>query len=301
MRILLLGADGQVGGALRRSLADFAEVVPCTLSGTLPDGAPAQAADFTEPGALPALLARVAPDHVVNAAAYTAVDAAETDAARAFRINAEAVGELARACAASAVPLVHFSTDYVFAGDAGRAYREDDAPAPLGVYGASKLAGERAVREAGGAHRIFRLCWVYGPDGSNFLRTMLRLAAERDVLRVVADQTGAPTPVAWIAGAVAASLRDRPDACGTWHLAAGGATSWHGFAEAIVADAVAAGLLAHAPRVEAIASVDWPTPARRPADARLDCARLAADFGIRLPDWRRGVREVIDTLRAASP
>ncbi|KFN51032.1 dTDP-4-dehydrorhamnose reductase [Arenimonas composti] len=298
MRILLLGADGQVGSALRRSLAPFAQVLSSTIDGRLPDGGQALPADFMQPGALPELVAATAPALVINAAAWTAVDAAETAPEAAFRVNAGAVAELAGACAAKDLPLLHFSTDYVFAGDAVRPWREDDVAAPGNVYGASKLAGEQAVRAAGGPHGIFRLSWVYAPEGKNFLETMLRLARERDELRVVADQTGAPTPAAWIADAVARVIRSDRELRGTWHLAAAGATTWHGFAEAIVADALAAGLLARAPRVTAIASADWPTPARRPANSRLDGSRLAADFGLRLPDWRQGVRETIAALRA---
>ncbi|HEX5755831.1 MAG TPA: dTDP-4-dehydrorhamnose reductase, partial [Arenimonas sp.] len=203
MRVLLLGADGQVGHELRRSLSALGEVVASTQRGQLPDGSACEAVDFCEPGALAALVDRVAPQLVVNAAAYTAVDKAEQEPQLAQRINAEAVVEIAAACAARAAMLVHYSTDYVFAGDATHPYREDDATGPLGVYGESKLAGERALIESGAPYRIFRLCWVYGAHGHNFLKTMLRLAGERDELRVVADQVGTPTPAHWIADATA--------------------------------------------------------------------------------------------------
>lgn len=298
MRILLLGGNGQVGHELRRSLAPLADVVATTRGGTLPDGSPCETADFSEPASLPSLVERIAPDLVVNAGAYTAVDRAEEQPALAFRINAEAPAALARACADAGIGLVHFSTDYVFDGHATRAYREDDPAAPLGVYGASKLAGEEAVRASGAAHKIFRLCWVYGPHGRNFLLTMLRLAGERDVLRVVADQVGSPTPVRWIADAAAAAITSRPDLSGTWHVAAGGRTSWHGFASAVVDEAARRGLIANAPRVEAISSADFPTPARRPAFSVLDTSALRRDFAIALPDWTDGVSETLADLAA---
>ncbi len=316
MKILLLGADGQVGHALRRSLAPLGEVITSTVSGRLPamesparDGrafaeGPARGevcepADFTQPDTLAALIERIDPAWVVNAAAYTAVDKAEDEPELAQRINAEAVDVIARTCAARGTRLVHYSTDYVFAGDASRPYREDDLAGPLGVYGASKWAGEQAVRASGVSHLLFRLCWVYGAHGQNFLKTMLRLANERDVLRVVADQVGTPTPAAWIADATARAIQRQPNASGTWHLAAGGETSWCGFAEAIVEQAQARGLIAQRPRVEAITSADYPTRARRPRYSRLDTGKLARDFGIELPDWREGVREVIASLAAA--
>lgn len=296
MRILLLGADGQVGHELRRSLADLGEVVAATQRGQLPDGRACEAVDFAEAGALTALVERVGPQLVVNAAAYTAVDKAEQEPQLAHRINAEAVAELAAACAARRAMLIHYSTDYVFAGDASRPYREDDATGPLGVYGASKLAGEQAVIGSGAPFRIFRLCWVYGAHGHNFLKTMLRLAGERDELRVVADQVGTPTPAHWIADATAESLRRDRDAVGIWHLAASGETSWHGFAECIVQRAAALGRIVQAPRVLPITTADYPTPARRPAYSRMDGGRLERDFGIRLPTWQEGVDQVLARL-----
>lgn len=192
MTILLLGANGQVGHELRRSLVALGDVVATTRSGTLPDGGACEVADFDQPDSLAALVERIAPIAVVNAAAYTAVDKAEDDEAAAFRTNAEAPGVLARACASRGIPFVHYSTDYVFDGRGTRPYREDDAVDPLGVYGASKRAGEDAVRAAGGVHLILRTAWVYGLHGHNFLRTMLRVGAEREELRVVADQIGTP-------------------------------------------------------------------------------------------------------------
>lgn len=301
MRILLLGASGQVGHRLRHSLAPLGEVRPATRSGVLPDGAACLVADLASPGTLAALVEAQAPALVVNAGAYTAVDRAEDEPALAMRVNAEAPGALARACAAAGIPLVHFSTDYVFDGRATRPYREDDAPAPLGVYGRSKWAGEEAVRASGAAHRIFRLCWVYDVRGSNFMRTILRLAGERDQLRVVADQRGTPTPAPLIASAVADSLRADPSASGTWHLAAGGEATWHDFASAIIDGARARGLLARSPAVEAIATADFPVRATRPAYSRLDTTRFRDRFQVRLPDWREALGRMLDRLVAGDP
>jgi len=296
LRILLFGANGQVGTELRRSLAPMGEVVATTRSGKLADGAPCQAADFDVPASLPGLIERIAPDIVVNAAAYTAVDAAEDDAAAAWRANAEGPGAIAGACAARGALLVHYSTDYVFDGTATRPYREDDPTAPLGVYGASKLAGEQAVQGSGARHMIFRTAWVYAAHGKNFLRTMLRLAGERDELRVVADQVGSPTSAPLIADATAAMLSDPARAPGLRHLTAAGQTSWHGFAEAIVHGARERGLIDRAPRVLPIATSDYPTRAARPAYSVLDNARLQGDSGLAAPDWRVGLSQVLDQL-----
>lgn len=296
MRFLVIGANGQVGHALLAALAPLGDVVASTRSGQLPDGRACLAADVADTGSLAGLVHRAAADVVVNASAYTAVDRAEDEPDLAQRINADAPRALAAACAASGVPLVHFSTDYVFDGSGSRPYREDDATAPLGVYGASKWAGEQAVRDSGAAHKIFRLCWVHGPRGSNFLLTMLRLGRERDHLRVVADQVGAPTSALRIAAGVARALVAQPVLSGTWHLSAEGETSWHGFATAIFQGAVERGLLARAPSVEAITSAEYPTRARRPAYSRLDTGRFQRDFGFHIGDWREGMAEVLDAL-----
>ena len=294
MTVLVFGGNGQLGQELLRSLAPLGEVVATTRSGQLADGGPCEVADFNAPDALAALLGRIQPTVVVNAAAYTAVDRAEGERDAAWRANAEAPGVIARWCAAAGVPLVHYSTDYVFDGQGSSPYREDDATAPLGAYGESKLAGEDAVRAAGGRHLIFRTAWVYASHSANFLRTMLRIGAERDVLRVVADQVGTPTPASLIAD-VTAQVLQHPDALsGTWHLTANGETSWHGFAEAIFAEAVAAGRLARAPKVEAITTAEYPTPAKRPAYSHLDVTKLQSDFGIVLPSWQEGLRSVLN-------
>lgn len=296
--VLLIGADGQLGTELRKALAarGIAPVMS-SLHGTLPDGGTARACDLSAPGALAALVREVAPAAVINAAAYTAVDRAESEPALAARINAEAVRELGEAAKVLGATVVHYSTDYVFAGDGTRPYCEDDAPGPVSVYGRTKHEGEQALAASGADAVTFRLAWVYAAHSANFLRTMLRVGSERDHLRVVADQIGAPTPAHWIAEASLKALE--AGARGLYHLAPQGQTSWHAYAEAIFAGAVARGLLAKAPTVEAIPSSAYPTPAARPAWSVLDSARLERDAGVRLPDWRVGLDEVLDQLAAA--
>ncbi len=300
MKILLLGANGQVGSECRRSLATLGELACATRDGRLADGSDCERADFNQPDSLHALVLRIAPDVVVNAAAYTAVDKVETDRDAAFNANAKAPEAIARACTETGAYLVHYSTDYVFDGQGHHPYRPDDATAPLGVYGASKLAGEEAVRASGCAHAILRTAWVYAHHGRNFLLTMLRLAAERDELRVVADQIGTPTPAGLIADVTAAIVAraDRPS--GTWHLTPHGQTSWHGFAEAIIDGAVRRGLLTKSPQAVAIGSADFPTPARRPAWSVLDNTSLERDWQLRLPDWHEGLDRVLDALAATA-
>jgi dTDP-4-dehydrorhamnose reductase len=299
MKILLLGADGQLGYELHRTCAPLGDILPYTISGKLPGGQRCGQVDFTQPDVLPALVAEHRPSLVLNAVAHTAVDRAEDEPALAQRINAEAVGELAVACKALGAKLVHYSTDYVFAGDARRPIREDDPTSPSSVYGRTKLAGENAVRDSGCEHMILRTAWVYAARGQNFLRTALRLVRERDEMSVVNDQVGSPTPSRWLAAATALALARRPDAEGTWHVVAGGECSWHQFAMAIVGDALVAGLIPRAPKLTGIPSSDYPTKARRPTYSRLDTSKFANDFGFRLPDWRTGVREVIGELAEA--
>ncbi|NHF67893.1 dTDP-4-dehydrorhamnose reductase [Xanthomonas hortorum] len=300
MTTLVFGANGQVGTELLRALAANGAVQATTRSGRLPDGSACETADFDAPEALPALLDRIAPSRVVNAAAYTAVDRAEQDRDSAMRANALSPGVIAAWCAARNVPLVHYSTDYVFDGQGSAPYLEDAQTSPLGVYGETKLAGEEAIRASGAQHLILRTAWVYASHGANFLRTMLRVGAERDELRVVADQIGTPTPAALIADVTAQLLRQRtPDTSGTWHLTAAGQTSWHGFAEAIFQEAVSSGLLSRAPRVVPITTADYPTPARRPAYSRLSIDKLQRDFDVVLPDWRVGLQRVIAEIAAA--
>jgi dTDP-4-dehydrorhamnose reductase len=253
-------------------------------------------ADFDRPATLAGLIARIAPDVVVNAAAYTAVDRAESEPDAAFRANAEAPRSIADACAQRDALLLHYSTDYVFDGRGTLPYREGDPTAPLGIYGASKLAGEQAVRDSGARHLILRTAWVYAAHGKNFLRTMLRLAAERDELRVVADQVGSPTPAALIADVSANVLQRPPPGSGTWHLTATGDTSWCGFAGAIIDGAHARGLVARRPHITPIATADYPTPAARPAYSVLDTTALQHDFDLRLPPWQDGLGQVLDSI-----
>ncbi|MCI1103284.1 dTDP-4-dehydrorhamnose reductase [Stenotrophomonas sp. GD03819] len=293
MTVLVFGGNGQVGQELLRALAPLGKVVATTRSGQLPDGSACEMADFGQPDSLPALLDRLQPSVVVNAAAYTAVDRAEQEVDAAFAANAQAPGVIARWCAAHGVPLVHYSTDYVFDGQGRAPYREDEPTAPLGVYGTSKRDGEDAVRLAGGRHLIFRTAWVYASHGANFLRTMLRVGSEREQLRVVADQIGTPTPAALIADVTAQALQHPGHLSGTWHLTASGQTSWHGFAEAIFAEALANGVLAKVPAVEAIPSSEYPTPAKRPAWSVLDNRKLQQDFNIVLPAWQDGLKRVM--------
>ncbi|ASE53330.1 TPA: dTDP-4-dehydrorhamnose reductase [Stenotrophomonas maltophilia] len=300
MTVLVFGGNGQVGQELLRALAPLGKVVATTRSGVLPDGSPCETADFGQPDSLTALLDRLRPSVVVNAAAYTAVDRAEQDAEAAFAANSQAPGVIARWCAAHGVPFVHYSTDYVFDGQGSAPYREDEATAPLGVYGTSKRDGEDAVRAAGGRHLIFRTAWVYASHGANFLRTMLRVGAERDQLCVVADQIGTPTPAALIADVTAQALQYPDPLSGTWHLTASGQTSWHGFAEAIFAEALSSGVLSKAPSVEAIPSSEYPTPAKRPAWSVLDNRKLQQDFGIVLPAWQDGLKRVMTELVPAN-
>lgn len=310
MKVLLLGANGQVGFELQRALAPLGELACATRSGRLPGGAECARMDITDAAALDDLLGAELPDVVVNAAAYTAVDRAEDEPAAANAANADAPARLARWCAQRDTLLLHYSTDYVFDGRSARPYRENDPTAPLGVYGRSKLAGEDAIRASGARHFIVRTAWVYAARGQNFLGTMLRLARERgsdgtrrerDTLRVVADQRGAPTPARWIASATAMLLARHPSGqtdprLGTLHLSAGGETTWCEFARAIFEDARRAGVIEHLPHVEAITSAEYPTRAERPSYSRLDNRRLHDVFGLRLPEWRRGVSEVIGEL-----
>lgn len=304
MKLLVLGAAGQVGRELTTALAGLGEIVAATRDGRLADGSAGVDADLADAGSLRAALERTQANVVVNAAAYTAVDRAEDEPEAADRINHRAVAEIGAWAGATGALVVHYSTDYVFDGRGTRPYREDDATAPLGVYGRTKLAGENALRDSGAAHLIFRTAWVYAAHGRNFLRTMLRLGAEREELRVVADQVGAPTPAGWIARTTAAAIerhlaarsvgRQAPE--GTFHLVAGGHCSWFEFADAILRGAAERGLIARAPRMVPIATADYPTPARRPAWSVLDCARLKSAFGLELADWRAGLDEVLSEL-----
>lgn len=297
-RILLLGGNGQLGRALRGPLAGVGEVVVASRDGRLLDGGPGMAVDLEQPGALHAAVQAVQPTIVVNAAAYTAVDRAEDDRVRAMRINADAPAELAEACRAHDAWLLHYSTDYVFDGTSTRPWREDDVPHPLGVYGASKLAGERAIQASGARHSILRTAWVYAAHGHNFLRSILRAAGEGRALRVVADQVGTPTHADWIAETSVALLRRGEPGPGLWHLTAAGQTSWHGFASYIVERACATGVLSRPVSVTAITTAEWPTRARRPVYSVMDSNPLMQVVGMIPPDWRSGVDSALDVLSA---
>jgi len=293
MTILLFGKNGQVGHELLSTLAKLGEVVA-------PDR---PAIDFAVPESLRAVVRRYHPSLIVNAAAYAAVDKAESDADRAFAVNATAPGVLAEEAEAIDAALVHYSTDYVFDGRKTAPYVETDVTAPLSVYGRSKRDGELAVRLCK-KHLIFRTSWVFGAHGHNFVKTMLRLAKERRNLRVVADQFGAPTSAALLAQLTAKVLSlmsgqsTADPRWGLYHLVAGGETSWHGLACDAIARASAMGLpLQASPEtIESITSADYPTPARRPANSRLATTKLRGTFAVTLPDWTVGLNAVLDQL-----
>lgn len=293
---LLLGARGQVGRELSRSLQLLGPGVALGRD----------ECDLARPGAADEIIRRLKPRVVVNAAAWTAVDRAEEEIEAARRLNAGAVGEMARACAALDTPLVHYSTDYVFEGSGERPHAIDAPLAPRSVYGRTKLEGERLIVEAGARALVLRTSWVYAAHGANFVRTMLKVGRERDRLRVIDDQVGAPTWAATIADTTALLLHDwrrrgwTAEGAGPLHLSAAGAVSWHGFAQAIFEEAVALGLMRddEVPHVEAIPSSDWPQPAPRPKNSRLDIAPLEKRLEARLPPWRDALREC---LRAMVP
>ncbi len=292
-RILVTGKTGQLATSLAMLAGSDVKVMCC--------GRPAL--DLEQPETIIAAFAEAAPSLVVNSAAYTAVDAAEDNAEASLRINRDGPAELARLCAAFNVPLIHVSTDYVYDGSKGAPYVETDATAPQGVYGASKLAGEQAVLGACARAIVLRTSWVYAPFGKNFVRTMLRLSERQDRLRVVADQQGCPTSALALARAIldvaarVATTGWRDEYAGIYHAAGRGEATWHELAVATFEEAARYG--AAVPVVEPITTADYPTKAKRPADSRLDCAKLAATFGVRLPPWRDSLAETIDAIFAA--
>ncbi|MGE0717082.1 MAG: dTDP-4-dehydrorhamnose reductase [Alphaproteobacteria bacterium] len=291
MKVLVLGAGGQVGRELLR--ARWPE-------GWRIDGRTRADLDIADAAALEAGIRAAAPGLVVIAGAYTAVDKAESDVDRAFAVNATAPGVVGAAAASVGAPVIHYSTDYVFDGDTPGARRENDPVAPLGVYGRSKEAGERALRAATDRHVILRTSWVFAAHGHNFVRTMWRLGAERPEMRVVDDQRGGPTAAHAIAAAtvaVARRIAAGDAAWGTFHFSGAPATTWHGFADAIFAEM--ARRIGRRPALHAIPTSAYPTPARRPANSVLDCGRLAAAYGIAAPDWRTDLSVVLDELTAA--
>lgn len=294
--ILVLGGAGQVAWELRRTLAPLGRVIAVGRSTT------PHALDLAQPETILPLVEQVRPTWIVNAAAYTAVDKAEQEPELAAAVNALGPGLLAEAAGRVGAHLVHYSTDYVFDGRASSPYKEDDTPNPQGVYGRTKLDGEDAIARAGCDWLILRTAWVYGARGGNFMRTMRRLAREREELRVVADQRGAPTWSRHIAEATALILAQLGDdraawhrACGVYHLTSAGEATWHDFASAIIGhqrqhEAIAC------QRVTAISTADYPTPAKRPAYSVLDNDKLARTFGVRLPDWRVALQQVQEEL-----
>ncbi|MCG2645519.1 MULTISPECIES: dTDP-4-dehydrorhamnose reductase [Bradyrhizobium] len=296
MRILLTGTSGQVGGALLPLLGETHTVL-----------SPQRAElDLLQPATISAVLDRLAPDLIVNPAAYTAVDRAEDEPELALRVNAVAPAAMSTWAAKRNIPLIHFSTDYVFDGSGERPWREDDECAPLSSYGRSKLEGERAIQASGVPHLIVRTSWVYAAQGTNFLRTMARLAREREELRVVADQFGAPTAAPSIAEATSHIInrrqnaedlvRDFAAADGLVHLANAGTTTWHGFATSIVEGLKVRGQAVKAVTIQAISTSDFPTKAVRPTNSRLDASRLRHAFGVSMPGWNQALQRELDLL-----
>lgn len=296
MKLLLLGPNGQVGWELRRSLSPLGSVLAADRS---VDSSPA--GDLEQVESLHETLRREQPDVIINAAAYTAVDLAEREVARARLINATAVGTLAEAAAASGAWLIHYSTDYVFDGSGTSPWREEDPTGPLNVYGQTKLEGERLIRRSGCRHVIFRTSWVHAGRGKNFVRTMLRVAAERERLDVVDDQFGGPTPaelIADITTLVLRSVAQNAELGGTYHLAAAGTTNWYQYARFAIGLARELGypICVMDEAINACRTADFPAPARRPHNSRLATEKLRSAFGLTLPPWQEGVARVVREL-----
>ncbi|HEY2930045.1 dTDP-4-dehydrorhamnose reductase [Piscinibacter sp.] len=288
MKILLLGKNGQLGWELQRSLALLGELIAVGKDGL----------DLSRPESIAAIVRAVAPQIIVNAAAYTAVDKAESEPELARAVNATSVGVLAREAVACGSWLVHYSSDYVFDGSGQTPWVEDSPTGPLSVYGRTKLEGETLIRDSGCQHLIFRTSWVHATRGRNFAKTMLRLAQERDRLTVIDDQIGAPTGADLLADLTALALRKsrrRPEVSGTYHAVAAGETSWHGYAKHVIAVARAAGEpIRVAPEaIEAVPTSAFPTPAKRPHNSRLNTDKLRATFRVTLPPWQAGVERML--------
>jgi dTDP-4-dehydrorhamnose reductase len=298
MKILLLGCDGQVGWELQRSLQPLGEVVALDFQSR------DYAADFSKPESLAATVEAIKPDLIVNSAAHTAVDKAESESALAQAINADSPGVLARSAAAAGAWLVHYSTDYVFDGSGDQPRDEEAATGPLSVYGRTKLDGEMQIRASGCRHLILRTSWVYAARGGNFAKTMLRLAGMKTELNVIDDQIGAPTGADLLADLTALMVRAaraQPDLAGTYNAVAGGATSWHGYARLVIETARARGVALTLPAAALlpIPTSAYPTPAPRPLNSRLDTRKLRKRFGVHLPDWECGVRRMLDEILPA--
>ena len=295
MKILLFGKGGQVGWELQRSLAPLGQVIALDFDSN--DGL---CGDFTNPAGLAETVRCVVPDVIVNAAAYTAVDKAEVEPKLARTINALSPGVLADEAQKLGAWLVHYSTDYVFDGSGTKPWREADATGPLSVYGSTKLEGEQAVARCD-RHLIFRTSWVYAARGANFAKTMLRLAGERDRLKVIDDQFGAPTGAEILADVTSLAIRsvqDKPELAGLYHLAAGGETSWYGYARSVIEQARQAGypIRVASDAIEAIPTRDYPTPAKRPHNSRLNCQKLKEAFGLVLPAWETGAARMMTEI-----
>ena len=300
MKILLFGKNGQVGWELQRSLAPLGELIALGHDSGGRDSKDL-CGDLTDTEGLAKTVRTVAPDVIVNAAAYTAVDKAESEAVQARTINALAPGVLAQEAMRANAWLVQYSTDYVFDGRGDKPWLETDATAPLSVYGTTKLEGEQLVRRSGCKHLILRTSWVYGARGGNFAKTMLRLARERDSLNVINDQIGAPTGADLLADVTAHAIRtalQRPELSGLYHLAAGGETSWHGYASFVIDFVRRNGVaLKVAPgAIKAVPSSAFPTPAKRPHNSRMDTAKLRQTFDLHLPDWQIGVERMLSEV-----
>ena len=296
MKILLLGKNGQVGWELQRSLAPLGELIALDRH-----GANGLCGDLGDLPGIAATVRATQPQVIVNAAAYTAVDKAESERDLAQRLNAEAPAVLAREAAACGALLLHYSTDYVFDGSGDQPWREDDATGPLSVYGDTKHQGEQAIVGSGCAHLILRTSWVYAARGGNFAKTMLRLAQERERLTVIDDQWGAPTGAELIADVSAHAIvqtRQQPDKAGIYHLAAAGHTTWFAYAKHVLAQARQAqpAIKIKATEVASITTADYPTPARRPLNSRLDTRKLQSTFGLTLPTWQHGVNRMLTEI-----
>ncbi|MCF7531412.1 dTDP-4-dehydrorhamnose reductase [Pseudomonas petrae] len=289
LRILISGQQGQVSHSLQQRLQNMGELIVLGRDQL----------DLSQPESIRPMVRDIKPDLIINAAAHTAVDQAESEPDLAFAINATSPGVFAEEAAALGIPLIHYSTDYVFDGSKQSAWVESDTPNPLGVYGSSKLAGERAIAAAGGQHLILRTSWVYSLTGRNFLLTMQRLLQEREKLSIVADQIGAPTWAGTIAASTGALIErwreGAPGAWGVYHLTASGETSWFGFAEAIGQQLINSGKPCAV--LEPIASSAYPTPAARPLNSRLDCSRLQREWGVSQPDWHDALLECLAQQR----
>lgn len=298
MKILLLGKNGQVGWELQRSLAPLGDLVALDFDTPGP-----LKADFSKPESLAATVRAVAPQIIVNAAAHTAVDKAESEPELARAINASAVGVLAREAAAIGAWIAHYSTDYVFDGSGTTPWVEDSPTGPLSVYGQTKLEGEDAIRASGARHLIFRTSWVYAARGGNFAKTMLKLAKERDKLTVINDQFGAPTGAELLADITAHALRavqQQPALAGTYHAVASGETNWHGYARHVIEFARTAGhpVQVSTDAIEPVPTSAFPTPAKRPHNSRMNTSKLQQAFGLTLPPWQAGVERMLTEVLA---